>query len=86
MSGPMPRRQLGDWVSQADRGLGPRCWAAEGLKHGDLVVSQAWSGDIFRADLSSNYRHLQLLISDEGAMHWTDNMCIPGMRRTPKTR
>jgi spermidine/putrescine transport system substrate-binding protein len=54
------------------------------LKSGDLVVSQAWSGDIFQADLSTTYRHLQLLIPDEGAMHWTDNMCIPQHAQNPK--
>jgi spermidine/putrescine transport system substrate-binding protein len=54
------------------------------LKSGALVVSQAWSGDIFQADLTTTYRHLQLLIPDEGAMHWTDNMCIPQHAKNPK--
>jgi spermidine/putrescine transport system substrate-binding protein len=54
------------------------------LKNGDIVVSQAWSGDIFQADLNSTYRHLKLLIPDEGAMHWTDNMCIPLYAQNPK--
>jgi spermidine/putrescine transport system substrate-binding protein len=54
------------------------------LKNGDLFVSQAWSGDIFQADLNINYRHLKLLIPDEGAMHWTDNMCIPQHAQNPK--
>jgi spermidine/putrescine transport system substrate-binding protein len=54
------------------------------LKNGDTFVSQAWSGDIFQADLSRSSRNLQLLIPDEGAMHWTDNMCIPRYARNPK--
>jgi spermidine/putrescine transport system substrate-binding protein len=54
------------------------------LKRGDTVVSQAWSGDIFQADLNINYRHLKLLIPDEGAMYWTDNMCIPRHAQNPK--
>ena len=56
----------------------------EYLKNGDTVVSQAWSGDIFFADLNSKYRDLKLLMPTEGAMFWTDNMCIPLHARNPK--
>src|SRR5215469_2020899 len=54
------------------------------LKNGDTVVSQAWSGDIFQADLNSKYRDLHLLIPSEGGMFWTDNMCIPMYAQNPK--
>jgi spermidine/putrescine transport system substrate-binding protein len=54
------------------------------LKSGDTVVTQAWSGDIFQADLNSKYRDLSLLIPDGGAMFWTDNMCIPMDAQNPK--
>jgi spermidine/putrescine transport system substrate-binding protein len=54
------------------------------LKNGDTVVSQAWSGDIFQADLNSKYRDLSLLIPNEGGMFWTDNMCIPLHAANPK--
>ena len=54
------------------------------LKNGDTVVSQAWSGDIFQADLNSKYSDLHFLIPDEGAMSWTDNMCIPMYAQNPK--
>jgi spermidine/putrescine transport system substrate-binding protein len=54
------------------------------LKNGDTVVSQAWSGDIFQADLNSKYRDLHLLIPEEGGMFWTDNMCIPMYAQNPK--
>jgi spermidine/putrescine transport system substrate-binding protein len=54
------------------------------LKNGDTLVSQVWSGDIFQADLNSKYRDLKLLIPDEGAMSWTDNMCIPMNAQNPK--
>jgi spermidine/putrescine transport system substrate-binding protein len=47
------------------------------LKNGDTVVSQAYSGDIFQANLSSKYRDLKLMIPKEGIMIWTDNMIIP---------
>ncbi|HEY7429468.1 MAG TPA: spermidine/putrescine ABC transporter substrate-binding protein, partial [Streptosporangiaceae bacterium] len=54
------------------------------LKNGDIVVSQAWSGDIFQADLNSKYRDLKLLLPEQGAMFWTDNMCIPMYAQNPK--
>src|SRR5215467_3620203 len=54
------------------------------LKNGDTVVSQAWSGDIFQADLNSKYRDLHLLIPGEGGMFWTDNMCIPRYAKNPR--
>jgi spermidine/putrescine transport system substrate-binding protein len=54
------------------------------LKNGDTVVSQAWSGDIFQADLNSKYRDLKLLMPSEGAMFWTGNMCIPVYSQNPK--
>jgi len=54
------------------------------LKNGDIVVSQAWSGDIFQADLNSKYRDLKLLVPTEGGMLWTDNMCIPMYAQNPK--
>jgi len=54
------------------------------LKNGDTLVTQAWSGDIFQADLNSKYRDLKLLIPSEGGMFWTDNMCIPMYAQNPK--
>lgn len=54
------------------------------LKNGDTIVSQAWSGDIFQADLNSKYRDLHLLLPQQGAMFWTDNMCIPMYAQNPK--
>ena len=54
------------------------------LKNGDTVVSQAWSGDIFQADLNSKYKDLHLAIPHEGGMSWTDNMCIPMYSQNPK--
>src|SRR5262250_2940394 len=54
------------------------------LKNGDTVVTQAWSGDIFQADLNSKYKDLHLLIPKEGGMFWTDNMCIPLYAQNPK--
>jgi spermidine/putrescine transport system substrate-binding protein len=54
------------------------------LKNGDTVISQAWSGDIFQADLNHATSDLKLLIPHEGGMSWTDNMCIPAYAQNPK--
>ncbi len=53
------------------------------LKNGDIVVSQAYSGDIFQANLNSKYKNLKLMFPKEGLMLWTDNMCIPLYSQNP---
>jgi spermidine/putrescine transport system substrate-binding protein len=52
------------------------------LTSGKTVVSQAFSGDIYQANVSG-HPHLQLLMPREGAMFWTDNMCIPVHAQNP---
>jgi spermidine/putrescine transport system substrate-binding protein len=54
------------------------------LKNGDTVVSMAWSGDIFQADVNSTHKNLKLLMPQQGGMFWTDNMCIPLHAQNPK--
>ena len=54
------------------------------LKNGDLDISWCWSGDIFQANLNSKYKNLKLVFAKEGAMFWTDNMCIPQGAENPK--
>src|SRR5438552_17803090 len=54
------------------------------LKNGDTDISWCWSGDIFQANLNSKYRDLKLVFAKEGAMFWTDNMCIPRGVQNPK--
>jgi spermidine/putrescine transport system substrate-binding protein len=54
------------------------------LKSGEILVTQAWSGDIFQANTTTKFRNLKLLMPGEGAMLWTDNMCIPRYSRNPK--
>ncbi len=54
------------------------------LKNGDTWVSQAYSGDIYQANLNSKYKDLVLMIPKEGLMMWTDNMCIPLYAQNPK--
>lgn len=54
------------------------------LKSGEILVSQAFSGDIFQANLQQRYKDLRLLMPVEGGMFWTDNMCIPMYAQNPK--
>ncbi|HXZ71007.1 MAG TPA: extracellular solute-binding protein, partial [Streptosporangiaceae bacterium] len=54
------------------------------LKNGDTVVTQAWSGDIFQANLNSKYADLKMMVPQQGMMFWTDNMCIPLYAQNPK--
>jgi spermidine/putrescine transport system substrate-binding protein len=54
------------------------------FKNGDTVVTQAWSGDIFQANLNSKYRDLVMMVPGQGMMFWTDNMCIPLYAQNPK--
>jgi spermidine/putrescine transport system substrate-binding protein len=55
----------------------------DNLKSGEILVSQAFSGDIFQANLQQQYSDLKLLMPDEGGMFWTDNMCIPLYAENP---
>jgi spermidine/putrescine transport system substrate-binding protein len=54
------------------------------FKNGDTVVTQAWSGDIFQANLNSKYADLKMMVPQQGMMFWTDNMCIPLYAQNPK--
>ena len=48
------------------------------LKQGDVALTMAWSGDIFAAKLTKNLpEQIEFVIPDDGALIWTDNMCIP---------
>jgi len=47
------------------------------LGRGDLVISMAWSGDIFQANKSAGNEDLKFVVPSEGGVIWTDNMCIP---------
>lgn len=45
------------------------------LENGDTWISQAWSGDIFQANLSG-YPHLKFVVPEEGQIVWHDNLVI----------
>jgi spermidine/putrescine transport system substrate-binding protein len=45
------------------------------LQNGDIALSMAWSGDIFQANAEG--ANLRFVVPEEGAILWTDTMCIP---------
>jgi spermidine/putrescine transport system substrate-binding protein len=48
------------------------------LRRGDLAITMAWSGDIFAAKLLEKIpERIEFVVPVEGALLWTDNMCIP---------
>jgi spermidine/putrescine transport system substrate-binding protein len=47
------------------------------LKNEDIWISMVWSGDVFQAATYQGYDTLKIVIPQEGAMSWTDNMMIP---------
>lgn len=46
------------------------------LEQGDTWISQAWSGDVFQAQVSGN-SNLKFIVPKEGGMLWHDNCLIP---------
>jgi spermidine/putrescine transport system substrate-binding protein len=52
------------------------------LENEDTWITQAWSGDIFQANLSG-YPHLKYVVPKEGQMVWHDNMIIPRQSQNP---
>jgi spermidine/putrescine transport system substrate-binding protein len=48
------------------------------LRPGEVAVTMAWSGDIFAAKLLGKIPdRIRFVVPAEGALLWTDNMCIP---------
>jgi spermidine/putrescine transport system substrate-binding protein len=52
------------------------------LSSGDIWATMAWSGDIFQARFDNP--HLEFVVPKEGAMFWSDNMCIPKYAAHPR--
>jgi spermidine/putrescine transport system substrate-binding protein len=52
------------------------------LSKGDILVTMAWSGDIFQANASGS--DLAFVVPKEGALLWSDNMCIPAHAAHPR--
>lgn len=53
------------------------------LSKGDLWITMAWSGDIFQANASTPGLDLKFVVPEQGAVVWTDNLCIPRYSRNP---
>ncbi|MBB2893779.1 polyamine ABC transporter substrate-binding protein [Flexivirga oryzae] len=53
------------------------------LSKGDLWVTMAWSGDIFQANASTPGLDLKFVVPKQGAVVWTDNLCIPRYSNNP---
>lgn len=53
------------------------------LSKGDLWVTMAWSGDIFQANASTPGLDLKFVVPEQGAVVWTDNLCIPRYSHNP---
>jgi spermidine/putrescine transport system substrate-binding protein len=55
---------------------------ADVLSSGEVWISMAYSGDIFQLN-NSGAPGIKFVIPKEGAMLWTDNMCIPQHAKHP---
>ena len=53
------------------------------LANGELAVSMAWSGDVFQQNVEGDPDGMQFVIPDEGAILWTDAMCVPKNAQHP---
>ena len=54
----------------------------DALGHGEVWITQAWSGDIFQKNLSDN-TNFKFVIPAEGGTIWTDNFTIPITAKAP---
>ena len=76
-STPSDWHKAADWLTQ-QRPLVRKYYDqsyAGALARGDLWASMAWSGDIFIKQADNP--DLRFVVPEEGAVIWTDNMCIP---------
>lgn len=53
------------------------------LQNGDVAVTMAWSGDLYQLNAEGDASGLQFTVPSEGAVIWTDNMCIPNGAQNP---
>ena len=79
-SGPAEWRQAAEVLrKQRDDGI-VRQYYDQGyikaLQQGDTIISMAWSGDVFQAQVSGN-SNLKFVVPEEGGMIWHDNCMIP---------
>jgi len=53
------------------------------LANGELALSMAWSGDVFQQNVDGDPEGMQFVVPDEGALFWTDAMCVPAHAQHP---
>lgn len=52
------------------------------LQRGDVALTMAWSADVFISN-NSGHPNLKFVVPDEGALLWTDHLCIPRRAQHP---
>ncbi len=52
------------------------------LANGEVALTMAWSGDIFQQNLAGS-SEFKFVVPEEGALIWTDCMCIPRAAQHP---
>jgi spermidine/putrescine transport system substrate-binding protein len=53
------------------------------LQNGDVALTMAWSGDLYQLNAEGDATGMQFCVPSEGAVIWTDNMCIPAGAENP---
>ena len=75
------KRAAAKLTEQRDKGLVRKYFdnsgEAQALASGDVWLSMAYSGDVFQLNAEKGREELRFVVPKEGAMLWTDNMCIP---------
>jgi len=80
------KRAAAKLTKQRDEGLVRKYYQQDyisPLSKGDLWITMAWSGDIFQANASTPGLDLKFVVPKQGAVVWTDNLCIPLYSRNP---
>ena len=79
-SGPAEWKQAADVLSkQRDDGIVRQYYDQsyiKALQQGDTIISMAWSGDVYQAQVSGS-PNLEFVVPEEGGMLWHDNCMIP---------
>jgi spermidine/putrescine transport system substrate-binding protein len=80
-------RRAADWLAaKRDAGYIQRFYEhcdLAALERGELLVAQAWSGDVFQKNFTDG-AELQFVIPAEGGTIWTDNFTIPVTAANPE--
>jgi spermidine/putrescine transport system substrate-binding protein len=80
-------QKAADWLQkQKDSGVVRNYYTQTyltALENEDIYITMAWSGDILIDQLYYGYDNLEFYLPSEGALIWTDNMCIPQQAANP---